>query len=136
MAEGPRLLAGGNPQIPKGDGQAPVDAYIAAMPGWKQEIGRGVEALVTELVPEATRAVRWNSPFWGGEGQGFFLSIHCLTKVVRCTFFAGRSLDPVPAGGTPKAEPARWADVGEGEFDEGAFRVWIAQAARVPGWTP
>ena len=133
---GPRLLAGGNPQIPKGDGDAPVAAWIAAAPGWKQGVGRAVYALVVETVPGVKKAVRWNSPFYGVEGKGYFLSLHILTRAVKATFFAGGSLTPIPPGGTAKSKDARWIDIPESGFDEKQMRDWIAQAAALPGWAP
>lgn len=132
----PKLLSGGNPQIPKGDGDAPVEAYIDAMPGWKQDIGRQLDTLITKTVPGVQKAVRWNSPFYGMEGRGWFVSAHCLTNYVKVTFFRGLSLDPVPPGGTKKSGDARWIDIHEGEFDEKRMQAWIKQAARLPGWIP
>lgn len=132
----PKLLSGGNPQIPKGDGDAPVQAYIAAMPGWKQDIGRQLDTLITKTVPRVQKAVRWNSPFYGMEGRGWFVSAHCLTNYVKVTFFRGLSLDPIPPGGTEKSGDARWIDIHEGEFDEKQMQAWIKQAARLPGWIP
>ena len=126
------LLSGGNPQIAKGDGDAPVQAYIAAMPGWKQEIGRRLDALISRAVPRVRKAVRWNSPFYGVDG--WFLGVHCLTKYVKVTFFAGMSLRPVPPGGTPKSKEARWVDMYEGKFDEAQLEAWVRQAAALPGW--
>jgi hypothetical protein len=126
------LLSGGNPQIAKGDGDAPVQAYIAAVPGWKQDIVARVDALISRAVPGVRKAVRWNSPFYGVEG--WFLGVHCLTKYVKVTFFAGTSLRPVPPGGTPKSKEARWVDIYEGEFDEGQLEAWVRQAAALPGW--
>ena len=137
MKSKPRLLSGGNPQIPKGDGDAPVQAYIAAMPGWKRGIGKQLDALITQAVPGVQKAVRWNSPFYGVPGQGWFLSTHCLTKYVKVTFFQGRSLDPLPPGGTPKSGDARWLDIYEkDDFDEKLLASWIKQAAALPGWIP
>ncbi len=137
MTRKPKLLTGGNPQIPKGDGDAPVQAYIAAMPGWKQDIGRKLDALITESVPGVQKAVRWNSPFYGVEGRGWFLGAHCLTKYVKVTFFRGLSLKPIPPGGTPKSGDARWLDIYENDgFDEKQMTAWIKQAAALPGWTP
>ena len=131
------LLSGGNPQVAKGDGDAPVQAYIAAMPGWKHSLGQRLDALIEREVPGVKKAVRWNSPFYGVEGQGFFLNIHCLTKYVKVTFFAGTSLLPVPPGGTPKSKDARWIDLYEdGEFDEAQLAAWVRQAAALPGWKP
>lgn len=135
-AGGVVLLSGGNPQIPKGDGDGPVQAYIAAMPGWKQEIGRQLDELIGRLVPGVQKAVRWNSPFYGLEGQGWFLAVHCLTKYVKVTFFKGLLLQPVPPGGTEKSKDARWVDIYEGKFDGKQMALWIKQAAALPGWTP
>lgn len=132
----PRLLAGGNPQIPKGDGDEPVRAYIAAMPGWKRDVGEWLHGVIVRTVPDVTKAVRWNSPFYGVEGQGWFVSFHCFTKYVKVTFFRGASLDPEPpvAG---KDEHARSVHVHDREeLDEGLFASWIAQAAVLPGWGP
>jgi hypothetical protein len=138
MANGekaPKLLAGGNPQIPKGDGDAPVEAYLAAMPGWKQDVGRRLDELVVATVPDLTKAVRWNSPFYGVEGQGWFLSFHCFTAYIKVTFFAGTSLDPVPPVGS-KDPTARYLHVSEGEpLDEAQFVAWVDQAAALPGWS-
>jgi hypothetical protein len=128
------LLSGGNPQIPKGDGKAPVMAYIAASPGWKRAFGKRLDALVEQVVPGVTRAVRWNSPFYGVEGNGYFLSTHIFEKYVKLTFFRGLSLDPIPPGGTEKSKDARWLDVYEGELDEAQLARWIEQAAALPGW--
>jgi hypothetical protein len=128
----PRLLAGGNPQIAKADGDAPVQAYLAAMPGWKRDVGRRLDALVTRAVPGVRKAVRWNSPFYGVEGRGWFLSFHTFTSYVKVTFFRGTSLAPVPPGG--KAKEARWIDVREDDLDEARMKRWVKQAARLPGW--
>ncbi len=130
-----KLLSGGNPQIPKGEGDAPVRAYIDAMPGWKRGVGERLDALVVRAVPGVRKAVRWNSPFYGVDGRGWFLSVHCLTKYVKVTFFAGTSLDPVPPGGTPKSKDARWLDIYEdAQFDEAQMAAWVTQAAALPGW--
>jgi hypothetical protein len=128
----PILLSGGNPQIAKADGDAPVQAYIAAMPGWKRDVGRRLDALVERNVPGVRKAVKWNSPFYGMAGQGWFLSFHVFTHFVKLTFFQGTSLRPAPAGG--KAKEARWIDLREGEFDEARLADWIRQAAALPGW--
>jgi hypothetical protein len=128
----PKLLSGGNPQIAKGDGDAPVQAYIDAMPGWKRDIGRRVDELVVRTVPHVHKAVKWNSPFYGIEGQGWFLSFHTFTSYVKVTFFQGTSLRPAPPGGT--AKDARWIDVHEDDLDEAQLVAWIEQAARLPGW--
>jgi hypothetical protein len=128
----PVLLAGGNPQIAKADGDAPVQAYIAAMPGWKSGIGRRLDALITRHVPSVRKAVKWNSPFYGVEGQGWFLSFHVFSRYVKVTFFKGTALRPAPGGGT--SEEARWIDVHEDDFDEAQMAEWIRQAAAMPGW--
>ena len=129
----PVLLAGGNPQIPKGDGDAPVQAYIAAMPGWKSDIGRRLDELIVRAVPDVRKAVRWNSPFYGVEGQGWFASCHVLTRCVRVTFLNGASLRPAPpkAGKDPDA---RWIDVGEDGFDAKQMETWIRQSSALDGW--
>jgi hypothetical protein len=129
----PKLLSGGNPQIAKGEGNAPVQAYIKAIPGWKRDIGRRVDALVTRTVPGVKKAVKWNSPFYGVEGQGWFLSFHMFTNYVKLTFFKGTSLDPVPPG-TSKHKEVRYLDIREGELDEAQLAKWIRQAAAIPGW--
>jgi hypothetical protein len=132
-----KLLSGGNPQIAKGDGDAPVQAYIAAMPGWKRDLGQRLDALITRTVPTVRKAVRWNSPFYGSEGQGWFLSIHVFTRYVKVSFFDGTSLKPVPPGGTPKSKDVRWLDIYEGDgLDEARMAAWIKQAAALPGWVP
>ncbi len=129
------LLSGGNPQIAKADGDAPVQAYIAAMPGWKSDLGRRLDALIARHVPEVRKAVRWNSPFYGAEDRGWFLSFHVLTRYVKVTFFNGRSLTPMPPGGTPKSGEARWIDLYENEpFDEAQFVNWVKQSSALPGW--
>ena len=125
-----KLLSGGNPQIAKADGDAPVQAYIAAMPGWTRAVGRRVDALVTRAVPGVRKAVKWNSPFYGVEGQGWFLSFHVFTRYVKFTFFNGASLQPVPPGGTPRSKDARWIDIHEDDaIDEAALRDLIRAAA-------
>ncbi len=129
------LLSGGNPQIAKGDGDAPVQAYIAAMPGWKQELGRRLDALIVRAVPRVRKAVRWNSPFYGMEGQGWFLSYHVFTRYVKVTFFRGAALQPPPPG-KGKDPDARWLDIHEEGFDEAQMTAWVKQAAKLPGWVP
>jgi hypothetical protein len=130
-----KLLSGGNPQIPKGDGDAPVQAYIAAMPGWKRDLGKRLDALIVRNVPNVRKAVKWNSPFYGLEGQGWFLSFHVFTRYVKVTFFRGTSLQPVPSGGTGR--DARWIDIQEGDqLDEAQMATWVKQAAALPGWAP
>jgi hypothetical protein len=132
----PVLLSGGNPQIAKADGDAPVQAYIKAMPGWKRAIGRRLDALVVRTVPNVRKAVKWNSPFYGVEGQGWFLSFHCFTKYVKVTFFRGTALRPVPPGASKHAD-VRYLDIREDdEIDEELLASWIRQAAAAPGWIP
>ena len=129
----PTLLSGGNPQIPKGDGDAPVQAYIAAMPEWKSEIGRRLDALIVRVVPSVRKAVRWNSPFYGLEGQGWFLSYHCFTKYIKVVFLRGTSLRPVPPVES-KDPNTRYFHVHEGdELDEELLASWIEQASQIPG---
>lgn len=129
----PKLLSGGNPQIPKGDGDAPVRDYIAAMPGWKHDVGLSIDRLVAKNVPGVQRAVRWNTPFYGVKGKGWFLAFHCMTKYVKVTLFRGTSLDPVPPE-TSKVEGVRYLHIHEGEpIDEKQFADWIRQAAALPG---
>ena len=130
------LLSGGNPQIAKADGDAPVQAYIAAMPGWKRDLGKRLDALIVRNVPNGRKAVRW-TPFYGIEGQGWFLSFHVFTHYVKVTFFRGTSLRPVPPGGTPKSKDVRYIDIREGdELDEAQMATWLKQAAELPGWVP
>ncbi len=130
---GPKLLSGGNPQIPKADGDAPVQDYIAAMPGWKSTIGRQLDALVVKLVPDVRKAVRWNCPFYGIEGRGWFLSLYCFTKYVKLTFHNGASLDPPPPIDS-KHPAVRYFKILEGELlDEALLASWIKQAAALPG---
>ena len=132
----PALLAGGNPQIAKGDGDAPVQAYIAAMPGWKRDVGRRLDALVVSAVPDVRKAVKWNSPFYGVEGRGWFLNVHCFTKYVRVAFFRGTSLRPVPPGES-KHDEVRYLDVHQDHpLDEKRLVRWIRQASKLPGWVP
>jgi hypothetical protein len=130
----PVLLAGGNPQIAKGDGNAPVQAYIAAVPGWKREVTRQLDALVTRTVPRVRKAVKWNSPFYGVHGQGWFMSLHCFTKYVKVGFFRGGSLSPLPPG-TSKQKDVRYLDIHEDDrLDAKQVASWIRQASRLPGW--
>ncbi|RWC48315.1 MAG: DUF1801 domain-containing protein [Mesorhizobium sp.] len=133
----PVLLSGGNPQIAKGDGDAPVQAYVAAMPGWKRGLGERLDALIERNVPDVRKAVRWNSPFYGIEGQGWFVSFHVFTHYLKVTFFSGMSLRPIPPGGTTKSKDVRWIDIREDDqFDEARMTEWIKQAAALPGWIP
>jgi hypothetical protein len=128
----PVLLSGGNPQIAKADGDAPVQAYIAAMPGWKRAVGRRLDEVIVEAVPNVVKGVRWNSPFYGIEGNGWFASFHTFAKYVKVSFFKGTSLDPVPPGGN--AKDARWIDVHEDDLDVAQMDAWMRQAAALPGW--
>jgi hypothetical protein len=129
----PTLLAGGNPQIAKADGDAPVQAYIAAMPGWKSDVGRRLDALIACIVPDVRKAVKWNSPFYGMEGQGWFLSYHCFTRYVKVTFFRGTSLRPVPPGPS-KHKDVRYLDIREDDqLDEAQLAAWVKQASQLPG---
>lgn len=129
------LLTGGNPQIAKADGDAPVQAYLNAMPGWKRDVGRKLDALIARKVRNVRKAVKWNSPFYGIEGKGWFVSFHVFTRYVKVTFFRGTSLRPTPPGGTSKE--ARWIDIHEGdELDEAQLATWLKQAATLPGWSP
>ncbi|HMR32767.1 MAG TPA: DUF1801 domain-containing protein [Geminicoccaceae bacterium] len=126
------LLSGGNPQIAKGDGDAPVQAYIAAMPGWKSDVGRRLDTLIERTVPSVSKAVKWNSPFYGVEGNGWFLGFHCFTKYVKVTFFRGASLRPLPLGAS-KHKDVRYLDIYEGQLDEAQLADWVKQASRLPG---
>lgn len=129
----PVLLSGGNPQIAKGYGDAPVQAYIAAMPGWKSGLGRRLDAIIERTVPGVSKAVKWNSPFYGVEGQGWFLGIHCFTKYVKVAFFRGAALRPVPPGPSKQKE-VRYLDIHEHDvFDEAQFADWVRQASQLPG---
>lgn len=129
------LLSGGNPQIAKGYGDAPVQAYIAAMPDWKSDVGRRLDALVVQTLPDVRKAVKWNSPFYGAgeEDQGWFLGFHCMTKYIKVAFFKGASLDPLPPVGS-KQKDVRYLHIQEdGQFDEALFADWVQQASRLPG---
>jgi hypothetical protein len=132
----PALLAGGNPQVPKADGDAPVQAYIAAMPGWKRDVGRRLDAIIARTVPNVRKAVKWNSPFYGiegqGEGDGWFLSFHCFTRYVKVAFFRGASLRPVPPGAS-KQKHVRYLDIHEDDqLDEAQLAAWVKQASLLP----
>ena len=128
----PVILSGGNPQIAKADGDAPVQAYIAAIPGWKRDLGRRLDALIVRAVPGVHKAVKWNSPFYGVEGQGWFLSFHCFTNYIKVTFFRGTSLRPAPPSES-KVKNVRYLDVREGQLDEAQFVDWVKQASQLPG---
>lgn len=131
-AAAPTLLSGGNPQIAKGYGDGPVQAYIAAMPGWKSPVGARIDALIESLVPGVRKAVKWNSPFYGMEDDVWFLSLHCFTKYIKVTFLNGVSLQPLPPG-TSKQPKVRYLDIHEGAFDETQFADWVRQASALPG---
>jgi hypothetical protein len=129
----PKLLSGGNPQIAKGYGDAPVQAFIAAMPGWKQDVGRRIDDLVVRTIPGVAKAVKWNTPFYGIEGEGWFLAFHCITKYVKVTFFRGTSLSPIPPVESKMAD-VRYLHIHEdGRFDEAQFVEWVRQASALPG---
>jgi hypothetical protein len=128
-----KLLSGGNPQIAKAYGDAPVQAYIAAMPGWKSDVGRRLDEIIVRTVPDVFKAVKWNSPFYGIEGQGWFLSFHCFTKYVKVAFFRGTSLRPVPPGES-RQKQVRYLDIHEDDpLDEAQFAAWVKQASQLPG---
>ena len=129
----PKLLSGGNPQIAKAYGDAPVQAFIAAMPGWKQDVGRRLDTLITRTVPNVNKAVKWNTPFYGIEGQGWFLAFHCYTNYVKVGFFRGTSLHPLPPGAS-KIKGTRYLDIREDDqIDEAQFAGWVMQASQMPG---
>ncbi len=129
----PKLLSGGNPQIAKGYGDAPVQAYIAAMPGWKRDVGRRLDALIARTVPGVHKAVKWNSPFYGVEDEGWFLSFHCFAKYIKVAFFRGASLRPVPPGES-KHKDVRYLDIHEDDqLDEAQLAAWVKQASQLPG---
>jgi hypothetical protein len=136
VAAKPTLLAGGNPQIAKADGDAPVQAYIAAMPGWKGDVGRRLDALIVRTVPGVRKAVKWNTPFYGVEGRGWFLGFHCITKYIKVAFFRGTSLHPVPPIESTQKE-VRYFHIHEDDsLDEELVASWIKQASELPGWSP
>ena len=131
-----KLLSGGNPQIAKAEGDAPVQAYIAAMPGWKRAVGKRLDALIVRNVPNVLKAVKWNSPMYGIEGRGWFLGFHVFTHYVKVTFFRGAALRPLPPGAS-KHEDVRYFDIHEGDaLDEAQMATWVKQAAALPGWVP
>ena len=132
-AKKPKLLSGGNPQIAKAYGDAPVQAYLAAMPGWKRDVGRRLDALIVRIVPDVYKAVKWNSPFYGIEDQGWFLCIHCFTKYIKVAFFRGTSLQPLPPGESKQKE-VRYLDIHEhDQLDEAQLAAWVKQASQLPG---
>lgn len=126
------LLSGGNPQIAKGYGDAPVRAYLAAIPGWKKKLAKQIDALIVRTVPGVQKAVKWNTPLYGIEGQGWFMSYHCFTNYLKVTFFRGRSLTPLPPGESKHPE-VRYLDIRDGEFDAARFTDWVKQASALPG---
>ena len=130
----PRLLSGGNPQIAKAGGDAPVQAYVAAMPGWKSDVGRRLDELIVRTVPDVRKAVRWNSPWYGVEDKGSFMSYHVFTRYIKVTFLNGASLQPVPPG-SGKDKDARWIDIYENELDEAQMAEWVRQASILPSWS-
>jgi hypothetical protein len=134
MATEPKLLSGGNPQIPKGDGDAPVQAYLAAVPGWKQAVARRIDALIAAAVPGVRKAVKWNSPFYGApDGDGWFVSYHCFANYLKVTFFRGTSLDPPPPEPSKVAGVRYWHAREDEAIDEKQFTAWVKQASRLPG---
>jgi hypothetical protein len=129
----PAVLAGGNPQIAKADGDAPVQAYIAAMQGWQHDVGRSLDALIERAVPDVRKAIKWNSPFYGVEDQGWFLNFHCFTKYVKVAFFRGTSLRPLPPGES-KSKEVRYLDIHQDDqLDESQLAAWVKQASQLPG---
>jgi len=133
VSKKPKLLSGGNPQIAKAYGEAPIQAYITAMPGWKSAVGRRLDALITRTVPSVYKAVKWNSPLYGIEGQGWFLGIHCFTKYIKVAFFRGMSLRPIPPGES-KSQDTRYLNIHENDpLDEAQIAAWVKQASQLPG---
>ena len=129
-----RMLSGGNPQIPKGDGELPVRTYIEAMPEWKRDVGRRLDELIVRSAPGVRKAVRWNSPWYGVEGMGWFVTFHCFTRYVKVTFIKGKSLDPLPPLDSKDPDAMYFHIFEDGEFDEKQMESWIRQAAALPGW--
>jgi hypothetical protein len=132
-AKKPKLLSGGNPQIAKGDGDAPVQAYIAAMPGWKHDVGHRLDAIIVRTVPHVQKAVKWNTPFYGAEGDGWFLAFHCTTKYVKVAFFRGTSLRPLPPVESAQKEVRYFHIHEDDQLDEAQFGAWVKQARQLPG---
>jgi hypothetical protein len=128
----PKLLSGDNPQIPKGYGETPVQAFIDAVPGWKQDVCRTVDALITKAVPKVQKAVKWNTPLYGLEKDVFFVGYHCFKNYVKVTFFKGAELDPMPPGAS-KQKNVRYLDIPEDGFDEKQFVKWVKAASKLPG---
>ena len=135
-AKKPILLSGGNPRIARGDGDAPVRAYVAAMPGWKSDVGRRLDALVARNVPGVRKAVKWNSPFYGVEGRGWFLSFHCYARYIKLAFFRGAALSPPPPVESRDGNTRYFRIHEEDALDEGQLADWVRQAAALPGWVP
>ena len=134
MSAKPKLLSGGNPQIAKADGDAPVQAYIAAMPGWKNQVGSVIDSLIDRTVPDVSKAIKWNSPFYGVPGKGWFLSFHCYAKYVKVAFFRGSQLSPLPPVASKQPE-VRYLHIHEAEpINEAQFAQWVRQASKLPGW--
>lgn len=136
QAGGPRVLAGGNPQIPKGEGDGPVQAYIDAMPGWKSDVGRHLDALIEQAVPDVVKAVKWNQPMYGLEDRGFVASFRCFTRYIKLTFFRGAELDPLPPVAFQDPDARAFHISEDDDPDDQQLLRWFAQAATVPGWTP
>lgn len=135
-ADKPALLSGGNPQIAKGDGDAPVQAWIAAAPGWKHDVARQLDALIVRTLPEVRKAVKWNSPLYGVDGKSWFLSLHCFNRYLKLAFFNGAGLAPLPPVES-KDPNTRYLHMHEGDaLDEAQLADWIRQAAALPGWAP
>jgi hypothetical protein len=129
-----RLLSGGNPQIAKASGDAPVQAYLDALPGWKRATGRWIDAVIVRAVPHVQKAVKWNSPLYGVDGESWFLSVHAFTSFVRVAFFQGTSLEPLPPGAST-VRGLRYVDLHEDDaLDESRLAAWVKQAAALPGW--
>ena len=128
----PKLLSGGNPQIAKAEGDAPVRAWLKALPGWKRAVGRRLDAIIVRTLPAVRKAVKWNSPFYGA-GEGWFLSLHAFTNYIKVGFYRGTSLQPEPPGQS-KHNEVRYLDVHQDDLDEAQFAAWVKQAAALPGW--
>jgi hypothetical protein len=130
---GPKLLSGGNPQIPKGEGNGPVRDYISAMPGWKRDVGRRLDKLIVRTVPDVHKAVKWNQAFYGHKGEGWFLTFRCYTNYVQLQFLKGTSLNPMPPKASKHPE-VRYLDIREDDdLEEDQLRSWVEQASGLPG---
>ena len=129
----PKLLTGGNPQIAKGYGDGPIEAYMTALPGWKEDVGRRLDKLIVEAIPKVSKAVKWNSPFYGNDGDGWFVSYHAMTRYIKIAFFRGTSLKPMPPVESKQAN-VRYLHINEdGALDDAQFTKWIKQASKLPG---